>query len=152
VSLPVFMTLGWLGHLLTYLFFAAIWLGVARVLFPMRHRPSQSTGRSTPCRAAPAGGSAVANRADPAHNEAKVIVGAVKPHPGERLSDLEVIVVDDGSTDGTSDRMREALQRRSRVKLITIPNGGKSRRPQSRLAGGARGSSNQRTSLVMASF
>ena len=33
VSLPVFMTLGWLGHLLTTLFFVGIFLGVARVVF-----------------------------------------------------------------------------------------------------------------------
>jgi len=125
VSLPVFMTLGWLGHLVTYLFFAAIWLGVARVLFlcaiSLRNRRAEARRVAPLLPEAPR----LQTVLIPAHNEAKVIVGAVNHILVSDYPNLEVIVVDDGSTDGTSDRMREHFSADPRVKLITIPNGGK---------------------------
>ena len=61
----------------------------------------------------------------PAYNEAKVIVAAVRHLLASDYPNLEVIVVDDGSSDRTSDLVREHYGEESRVKLFTIPNGGK---------------------------
>lgn len=60
----------------------------------------------------------------PAYNEEKVITQTVRSilafdHKGE----MEVLVIDDGSTDATSARVREIND--PRVRLFTIPNGGK---------------------------
>ena len=125
VSLPVFLTLGWLGHLLTALFVVAIGLGIARVLLlsavglgswlaERRHVP--------PCLPATP---PVQTVIIPAYNEAKVIVAAVHHILASDYPNLEVIVVDDGSTDGTSTLVREHYSEDPRVKLITVPNGGK---------------------------
>jgi cellulose synthase/poly-beta-1,6-N-acetylglucosamine synthase-like glycosyltransferase len=61
----------------------------------------------------------------PARNEAKVIVGAIRHILASDYPNLEIIVIDDGSTDGTSDLMRAHFSADPRIKLITIPNGGK---------------------------
>ena len=125
VSLPVFMTLGWLGHLLTTLFFVAIWLGVARVLFlgavgfRNRHDEARRVAPRIP------GLPPLQTVLIPADNEAKVIVGSIRHVLASDYPNLEVIVIDDGSTDSTSDLVREQFSDEARVKLISIKNGGK---------------------------
>jgi cellulose synthase/poly-beta-1,6-N-acetylglucosamine synthase-like glycosyltransferase len=61
----------------------------------------------------------------PAHNEGKVIAGAVRHILASDYPNLEVIVIDDGSTDDTSDQVRAHYAEEPRVKLFTIANGGK---------------------------
>jgi cellulose synthase/poly-beta-1,6-N-acetylglucosamine synthase-like glycosyltransferase len=63
----------------------------------------------------------------PAFNEAKVIVGSIQGILESTHAKLEVIVIDDGSTDGTSDVVRQNFGTDPRVILITLPNGGKAR-------------------------
>jgi len=125
VSLPVFMTLGWLGHLATVVFVLAIWLGVARILFlsavAWRNRQAE-TGRVPPLLPEPPPLQTVLI---PAHNEAKVIVGAIHHILASDYPNLEIVVIDDGSTDGTSDLVNAHFSSDPRIKLITIPNGGK---------------------------
>ena len=55
----------------------------------------------------------------PAYNEAKVIAASVDGILRAAHAKLEVIVIDDGSTDGTSDVVRDALRDDPRVTLIT---------------------------------
>ena len=125
VSLPVFMTLGWFGHALTMLFFAAIWLGVARLVFVcgaalFGHRKEAKRVPPELPEHAPLQSVLI-----PAHNEAKVIAGAVRHVLASDYPNLEVIVIDDGSRDGTSDVVHAEFQDDARVRLLTIKNGGK---------------------------
>ncbi|GGQ41647.1 bifunctional polysaccharide deacetylase/glycosyltransferase family 2 protein [Couchioplanes azureus] len=59
----------------------------------------------------------------PAYNEKAGIQAAVRSLAGGDYPDIEVVVVDDGSTDGTADLV-ERLQL-SNVRVIRVPNGGK---------------------------
>jgi len=127
VGFPVFMTLSWLGYLLTGLFFAAIWLGVARVVLlcgiSLGNRRAEAR-RMAPPLPEPAPLQSVLI---PAFNEAKVIVQSIRRILASDYPNLEVIVIDDGSTDGTSDRVREHFADDLRVTLLTVPNGGKAK-------------------------
>lgn len=121
----VFLSLGLFGHLIRWLLAAAITLGVARLLL--------------------LGGLALLNRVQerrravpmlpddpplvsvliPAYNEEKVIASSIRQILRSHYANLEVIVVDDGSVDATSAVVREHYAQEPRVRLITIPNGGK---------------------------
>ncbi len=61
----------------------------------------------------------------PAYNEEKVICDCISSLLRSRYSDFDIIVVDDGSTDGTSRIVQAAFGDNPRVKLIQKPNGGK---------------------------
>jgi cellulose synthase/poly-beta-1,6-N-acetylglucosamine synthase-like glycosyltransferase len=60
----------------------------------------------------------------PAYNEKEGIEAAVRSLAGGDYPEIEVVVVDDGSTDGTADLV-EAL-RLANARVIRVPNGGKS--------------------------
>ncbi len=61
----------------------------------------------------------------PAFNEEKVICDCISSLLLSRGVDFDIVVVDDGSTDGTSRAVREAFGDHSRVHLYRKPNGGK---------------------------
>ncbi len=121
----VFYTLGWFGHMLRALFLLAIWLGVARLLLlgglglvnwlRDRRRTPPSLGDAP----------ALVSVLIPAFNEEKVIVSAIRRILESRYPALEVIVVDDGSTDATTAVVQASYANEPRVRLLTIPNGGK---------------------------
>jgi cellulose synthase/poly-beta-1,6-N-acetylglucosamine synthase-like glycosyltransferase len=60
-----------------------------------------------------------------AHNEEKVIAGTVAAVLESDYPDFEVIVVDDGSTDGTLEVLRREFFRNRFVRVISQPNCGK---------------------------
>jgi cellulose synthase/poly-beta-1,6-N-acetylglucosamine synthase-like glycosyltransferase/peptidoglycan/xylan/chitin deacetylase (PgdA/CDA1 family)/spore germination protein YaaH len=60
-----------------------------------------------------------------AFNEAKVIRRTIETVLGGVYKDLEVVVVDDGSTDGTAEVARAAFHDDPRVRVVTKENGGK---------------------------
>lgn len=74
----------------------------------------------------------------PAFNEARVIEASVRRILASRGVRIEVIVIDDGSTDGTSDVVTHAFGMDPRVRLLTLENGGKARALNTALSG-ARG-------------
>ena len=125
VGLPVFMTLSWLGKLAATLFFAAIWLGFLRLLFlcavSLRNRQLESR------RVPPAlpDDPPLQSVLIPAHNEEKVIAETVRHILASDYPNLEVIVIDDGSKDGTREVVRTSLGADPRVRLIAIANAGK---------------------------
>jgi glycosyltransferase involved in cell wall biosynthesis len=61
----------------------------------------------------------------PAYNVEPYLADAAATALGQTFTDLELIIVDDGSTDGTG-RIAEAMRRRdpARVRVVTKPNGG----------------------------
>jgi cellulose synthase/poly-beta-1,6-N-acetylglucosamine synthase-like glycosyltransferase len=61
----------------------------------------------------------------PAYNEALVIVSSIEQILKSSYPRLELIVIDDGSTDATSQVVTERFASDSRVRLISIPNSGK---------------------------
>jgi cellulose synthase/poly-beta-1,6-N-acetylglucosamine synthase-like glycosyltransferase/peptidoglycan/xylan/chitin deacetylase (PgdA/CDA1 family)/spore germination protein YaaH len=63
----------------------------------------------------------------PAFNEERVIVRAVQGVLASAEVAIEVIVIDDGSSDGTSRVVSEAFASDDRVRLLTLENGGKAR-------------------------
>ncbi|HLY78523.1 MAG TPA: glycosyltransferase [Caulobacteraceae bacterium] len=114
--------------LLRTLFITAIILGVARLFFlavlALRHRFT-APGRAPPM-LDPATGPMVSVLI-PCFNEEKVIVASVARILHSNWSRLEVLVLDDGSSDATAARVREAFADEPRVTLLTFPNGGKAR-------------------------
>ena len=63
----------------------------------------------------------------PCLNEERVVVASVERILRSDWPDLEVLVLDDGSTDGTAARVAEAFPDHPRVRLLTFTNGGKAR-------------------------
>jgi len=61
----------------------------------------------------------------PAYNEASVITKTVRSLLASHYKNLKIIVVDDGSTDGTADVVRKAFAKEKRIEVISKPNGGK---------------------------
>jgi cellulose synthase/poly-beta-1,6-N-acetylglucosamine synthase-like glycosyltransferase len=60
-----------------------------------------------------------------AYNEAKVICRTIETVLGGVYRDVEIIVVDDGSSDGTAEVVRAAYGGHPRVRIIAKENGGK---------------------------
>jgi peptidoglycan-N-acetylglucosamine deacetylase len=125
INRSVFYTLGWSQHLLQAMFLGAIWLGFARVLFlcvlGLVHRIRETRQTKPVIAGTPPEVSVII----PAHNEAAVIVKSVERILESAYPDLQIIVVDDGSTDGTTEVLEHAYGDHPAVKIITIPNGGK---------------------------
>lgn len=61
----------------------------------------------------------------PAYNEASVVTKTVRSLLSSKYKNLKIIVVDDGSSDGTADVVRKAFGRDSRIEVVSKPNGGK---------------------------
>lgn len=60
----------------------------------------------------------------PAYNGSTVIGSALRSALNQTLSDIEVLVVDDGSTDDTADIVRQAAKDDPRIRLIEQENAG----------------------------
>ena len=122
----VFLAVAALEFLLKWLFFIAIAVGIARavILAALALGSRRRAVRPVP---PPIDPGRFVSVIIPAFNEARVIKASVTRVLASREVGLEVIVVDDGSTDATSAIVREAFAGEPRVRLITLANGGKAR-------------------------
>ncbi|MBU6297941.1 MAG: bifunctional polysaccharide deacetylase/glycosyltransferase family 2 protein, partial [Alphaproteobacteria bacterium] len=121
----VFLTLSWLGSMLYYCFLAAIVLGFARLFLLC----GLSVWRKVHRKPAPEPSAAglPVSVIIPAYNEEKVIASTIERILNSDYRSLEVIVVDDGSRDGTAKVVHEKFGNESKVTLISVPNGGKAK-------------------------
>ena len=124
---PVFLTLGQFGQVMHVLFMAAIALGLARVLFLCvlglihKWRELRQVPPVLPADAP------LISVLIPAHNEAPVIVASIQRILRSTYPRLEVIVIDDGSTDETGAVVSANFSGSDAVTLISIANGGKAK-------------------------
>ena len=118
----------YVDFLLTNLFIIAIVLGVARLAFlaslALWHR-LKAPGREPPMLDPETG--PLVSVLIPCFNEEKVIVASVARILHSNWRRLEVLVLDDGSSDATAARVREAFGDEPRVRLMGFENGGKAR-------------------------
>ncbi|MEO6091511.1 MAG: glycosyltransferase [Novosphingobium sp.] len=125
-DVALFLLLATLSYALKWIFFAAIALGIGRavILASLAIDSNRTCNRPV---APPIDPSQFVSVLIPAFNEALVIEGSVRRVLASRDVAVEVIVIDDGSTDGTSTVVRAAFDGDSRVRLLTLENGGKAR-------------------------
>lgn len=117
-----FVTAAAFGHLLVWVFWGAVCYGVVRslivlVLALLRRRHPVGLPEPPPS----------VTIAIPAFNEDLVIVDGIAAALASDYPDLRVIVVDDGSTDGTAAAVERVFGDDPRVRLIRQENGGKCR-------------------------
>ena len=133
VNWYVFISASWLQAAMHWLFTLAIALGLARLVALCGLATWSRYKAVSPPPLSASDGLSVSVLI-PAFNEAKVIADSVERILGSSYAELEVIVIDDGSADGTSDVVRRRFGSDPRVTLITIPNGGKARAVNTGLA------------------
>jgi peptidoglycan/xylan/chitin deacetylase (PgdA/CDA1 family) len=111
---------------LTALFVSAIALGVLRLVFlaigAIAHKLGED--RRRPADLDPETGPLVSVLI-PCFNEEKVIAASIARILESNWKRLEVIVLDDGSSDGTADEVERHFGHEPRVRLMRFPNGGK---------------------------
>ncbi len=113
---------------LTTLFITAIVLGVGRLLLlgvlALVHR--FTIGKRTPPMPDPQTGPLISVLI-PCFNEEKVIESSIRRILASNWAKLEVLVLDDGSSDHTAEVVRKAFADEPRVTLMSFENGGKAR-------------------------
>ena len=120
-DVAIFVVLAFLSAALAWLFYLAIALGMARAIVMAGLAWFQ--GRKS--KPVPPDYTPSVSVIIPAFNEERVIVQSVARVLESDYPGLQVIVVDDGSKDGTSAVVRDAFAGEPRVQLLTLPNGGK---------------------------
>ncbi len=120
----MFLVLAGLLAALKWLFFVAIGLGIARAvllailaLFATYEQSKEPVPEIDPKR--------FVSVLIPAFNEARVIESSIRRVLASEAVEIEVIVIDDGSTDGTSALVEASFAGDERVRVLTLENGGK---------------------------
>jgi cellulose synthase/poly-beta-1,6-N-acetylglucosamine synthase-like glycosyltransferase/peptidoglycan/xylan/chitin deacetylase (PgdA/CDA1 family)/spore germination protein YaaH len=125
-DLAIFSALGDIVITIKWLFLFAITLGILRaiVLSALALIQARREGREVFPETNP---DRFVTVMIPAFNEERVIERAVRHVLDSEKVNVEVIVIDDGSKDRTSEVVREAFANEPRVRLLTLENGGKAR-------------------------
>ena len=122
----VFLAIGAAVWITKWLFFVAITLGIARAVL-MTGLAIRSRFDPEAPTAPPINAQRFVSVLIPAFNEDRVIVGSVRRVLDSQDVRIEVIVIDDGSRDATSQVVSAAFADDPRVGLLTLANGGKAR-------------------------
>ena len=125
-DIGVFLLIAGVFWTIKWLFFVAITLGIARAVLMagLALRDRFGRGREVPPAIDP---TRFVSVLIPAFNEERVIADSIRRVLASEQVELEVLVIDDGSTDATSAVVREAFGDEPRVRLLTLENGGKAR-------------------------
>ncbi len=120
----IFLSLAFLKRAMGVLFGIAITLGIARAaVMTGLALHGRRRERGVPVPAIDPG--RFVSVLIPAFNEARVIESSVRRVLASEEVRVEVIVIDDGSSDGTADVVRAAFGERGEVRVLQLPNGGK---------------------------
>ena len=118
-----FLAISGFNWLAQVIFYSSIGLGFIRLMwvasFALVHK------RRETLRSGVASSPASVTAIVPALNESAVICRTLDALLASRAINLKIIVVDDGSTDGTADLVRKVYGGETRLTLICKPNGGK---------------------------
>jgi cellulose synthase/poly-beta-1,6-N-acetylglucosamine synthase-like glycosyltransferase len=125
LDIGVFLFVAAVLWLLKWLFFVAITVGILRALVMAILALRTHFGSSAP--PPPIEPDRFVSVLIPAFNEARVIAGSIRRALASEEVRVEVIVIDDGSSDGTSDVVRQAFDADPRVRVLSLENGGKAR-------------------------
>src|SRR5215475_2958520 len=119
-----FLCLNWMGTTIHYLFLIGIVLGVLRFLFigALAVRERWHSRRAVYSDAFMPSVSVII----PAYNEEKVICQTIRSLLDSDYAHYNIVVVDDGSSDNTAQRVSESFSAEPRVHRYTKVNGGKS--------------------------
>ena len=126
IDLGLFETLGFAVRALGFLFAAAITLGIGRALI-LTGLGLVAAYKELQRQRPPIDPNTFVSVLIPAFNEERVIERSVSQVLSSEDVRLEVIVIDDGSKDATSDVVERAFGKDPRVKLLKLENGGKAR-------------------------
>jgi peptidoglycan-N-acetylglucosamine deacetylase len=114
----------WAGKVLFFLFITFIVLSMGRLVYmawlAMRQRRKEKNTIWPPMTSHP-----LVSIIVPAYNEAVNAVNSVNNLLKTHWPNTEIIFVDDGSKDGTYEKVYNAFHNHARVKVFTKPNGGK---------------------------
>ncbi|HVH67335.1 MAG TPA: glycosyltransferase [Gemmatimonadales bacterium] len=125
VELGSFSIVGWIELGLHALFLAAMVLGAGRLVVLLALALRQRGLRRFARREVDALHHPSVSVVVPAYNEEKVIVRTVESLLAQGYAGLEIIVVDDGSPDGTSQVVTAAFRGNPAVRVVSKVNGGK---------------------------
>ena len=114
-------------------FIVAIALGVARVAFVtslalwvyFRSKPKEAALAKAALEASPESSRPLVSVIVPAYNERGVVSRTIRSVLANDYARMEVVFVDDGSTDGTADVVEREFEGNPYVRIIRQPNGGK---------------------------
>ena len=125
MELTSFSLIGWLDLGMHTVFLVAMVLGFARLVgilgLAIRHRTARRYAR----RPADASYRPPVTVVVPAYNEEQVVCRTVESLLAQEYAPLEIVVVDDGSTDRTFEVLTAAFPHHPRVRLFRKANGGK---------------------------
>lgn len=123
----VFFAIGWFNSALTILFSGVIALSFLRLVLLCGLGLRQKWTHKRERQLLQAARDELVSVLIPAFNESKVIVSSIQRILASDYAHLEIVVIDDGSTDNTSAVVHEHFAHDARVRLLTLPNGGKAR-------------------------
>jgi cellulose synthase/poly-beta-1,6-N-acetylglucosamine synthase-like glycosyltransferase/peptidoglycan/xylan/chitin deacetylase (PgdA/CDA1 family)/spore germination protein YaaH len=126
IDLALFELLGFAVRALGFLFAAAITLGIARALL-LAGLGLRSAIREREVQRPAIDRDLFVTVLIPAYNEERVIERSIATVLDSEDVALEVIVIDDGSSDRTSELVERAYGNDPRVRLLKLENGGKAR-------------------------